>query len=233
MQIAICDDEKVFLQSLEEKIYSVISSLDCDVIPFSSADQLLEADKKFDIIFLDIEMEGTDGMTAARMIRRTDPDTPIVFLTSHTELAPDGYEVNAFRFLKKPVDDDKLKQTLEDLKLMKADQRGMLIKSGGEDILIAPAEVYYIESDNNNVRLHTAAGTLTTRMKLKEIIESINSVSNCLFQIHRCCAVNLSHVARIRDKEAVLDDGSVTGISRSYLGEFKKALYDHVRRTAR
>ncbi|MBR3516296.1 MAG: response regulator, partial [Lachnospiraceae bacterium] len=87
MRIAICDDEKIFLDSLEEKIYGILSKLDCEVIPFFSAEALLSSSMDYDLIFLDIEMGELDGMGAAKKIRETDFETPIVFLTSHIEMA--------------------------------------------------------------------------------------------------------------------------------------------------
>lgn len=233
MRIAICDDENTFLRDLEEKIYKIIPRLDCNVEPFSCAEDLLSSTPKYDIIFLDIEMGGMDGMTAARIIRQTDSEVPLVFLTSHTEMAIEGYEVNAFRFLKKPVDNDKLRQTLNDIRLMKASRRGVLIKSEGEDVLLIPAEVLYIESDNNNVRIVTTEGTISTRMKLSEAIDLLNGISDTFRRVHRCTAVNMAHVGRIREKEAVMDNGSIVGISRSHFAKFKDEMYQYIRKTAR
>lgn len=233
MHIAICDDESAFLRDLTEKIYKKIPRLDCTVEPFSSAEELLSSSTDFDIIFLDIEMGGMDGMTCARTIRKTNKEVPIIFLTSHTEMAIEGYEVNAFRFLKKPVEDDKLGQTLEDIKLMRASGRGVMIKSEGEQIVVVPSKVLYIESDNNNVRIITTDGTLVTRMKLTEAVDILNDVNDTIRRVHRCTAVNMSHVGRIRDKQAVMDEGSVVGISRLYLKEFKEELYEYIKRTAR
>ncbi len=233
MKIAICDDEKIFLDSLEQKIYGTLSKLDCEVIPFSSAEALLSSAMDYDLIFLDIEMGELDGMGAAKKIRETDFETPIVFLTSHIEMALEGYEVNAFRFLKKPVEEEKLRQTLQDIQLMKASHKGVLIKAGGEEIVVIPSEVLFLESDNNNVRIITSSGSYTTRLKLSDAIETFNRINDTIRKVHRCSAVNLDHVARLRDKEAVLDDGSVIAISRSCFADFKNALYEHVKKTVR
>ena len=233
MKIAICDDEKIFLDSLEEKIYGILSKLDCEVIPFGSAEALLSSAMDYDLIFLDIEMGGMDGMRAAKQIRETDFETPIVFLTSHTEMAIEGYEVNAFRFLKKPVEEEKLRQTLQDIQLMKASHKGVMIKAGGEEIVVIPSEVLFLESDNNNVRIITSSGSITTRLKLGEAIEIFNRINDTIRKVHRCSAVNLDHVARLRDREAVLDDGSVIAVSRSCFADFKNALYEHVKKTVR
>ena len=97
MKIAVCDDEKIFLSDITEKIYRIVSRLDHDVFQFTSAEELLASQTAFDLIFLDIEMGGMDGMSAARIIREKDAGIPIVFLTSHTEMAIEGYEVNASR----------------------------------------------------------------------------------------------------------------------------------------
>ena len=233
MKIAICDDEKIFLDSLEEKIYGILSKLDCEVIAFGSAEALLSSAMDYDLIFLDIEMGGMDGMRAAKQIRETDFETPIVFLTSHIEMALEGYEVNAFRFLKKPVEEEKLRQTLQDIQLMKASHKGVMIKAGGEEIVVIPSEVLFLESDNNNVRIITSSGSITTRLKLSEAIEIFNRINDTIRKVHRCSAVNLDHVARLRDREAVLDDGSVIAVSRSCFAEFKNALYEHVKKTVR
>ncbi|MBO6299943.1 MAG: response regulator transcription factor [Lachnospiraceae bacterium] len=233
MKIAICDDEKIFLDSLEQKIYGILSKLDCEVIAFGSAEALLSSAMDYDLIFLDIEMGGMDGMRAAKQIRETDFETPIVFLTSHTEMAIEGYEVNAFRFLKKPVEEEKLRQTLQDIQLMKASHKGVLIKAGGEEVVVIPSEVLFLESDNNNVRIITSSGSYTTRLKLSDAIETFNRINDTIRKVHRCSAVNLDHVARLRDKEAVLDDGSVIAISRSCFAEFKNALYEYVKKNVR
>ena len=233
MRIAICDDEKVFLRDLEDKIYRIIPRLDCTVEPFSRAEDLLSSKTRYDLIFLDIEMDGMDGMTCARTIRQTDLETPIIFLTSHTEMALEGYEVNAFRFLKKPVEDVKLAQTLNDIRLMAANKRGVIIRSEGEDIIVVPSKVLYIESDNNNVRIVTTGETIVTRMKLTDCVDALNKVSDSIRRVHRCTAVNMSHITRIKDKDACLDNGSAVAVSRSYLAGFKKDLRDYIIRTAR
>ena len=233
MKIAICDDEKTFLKELEEKIYKIIPRLDCDVEPFSCAEDLLSSAVPFDIVFLDIEMGGMDGMSCARKIRETNKDIPIVFLTSHIEMAVEGYEVSAFRFLQKPIDDTKLERTLQDLIGLRERNRSVIVKYEGEEVVVVPSQVLFIESDNNNVRIKTTSGTCSTRMKITDAIDLLNGPCDTIRRVHRCTAVNLLHVSRIRDREAVLDDGSVIGISRSYYQDFKNELYEYVRKTAR
>ena len=118
MRIAVCDDEKVFGESLKGYLESYYRSLDVLIEVFYSGQALLQRCRggrlPFDLIFLDIEMEPTDGICTARCLREEGQDVLIVFLTSHFEFAAEGYEVNAFRFLTKPVNREKLAAVLSD-----------------------------------------------------------------------------------------------------------------------
>lgn len=107
MKLAICDDEIVFRKQLIESIdkyYKNYSNL--DIYEFSSGEELLESYDSgavYDIVFLDIEMKDINGLDTAKIIRKYRRNEIIVFLTSHTKYAIDGYEVNALRFLEKPI----------------------------------------------------------------------------------------------------------------------------------
>lgn len=238
MRLALCDDEKVFLNILVTTIREHTDVFESEADTYLSGFSLLEALKSgisYDALFLDIEMGDIDGLTLAGKIREFLPNIPIIFLTSHTELAIDGYEVSAMRFLKKPIDKEKLFQTLDDLKAMSDGRKGVIIKEAGEEIVIVPSEVLFLESDNNDVRIVTSDKTFITRMKLTDAIELLNSVTDTVRRVHRCSAVNMTHVARIRDREKdiILDSGAVVPLSKSYLSEFKEIFRDYVRSSVR
>lgn len=117
MKIALCDDNAVFRSKAKTEVEHYFQSLDVLVCEYNSGESLLKAMKNttFDFIILDIEMDGIDGLETARHIRKDDTQVPIVLLTSHTEFALEGYEVNAFRFLTKPLEREKLVKTLADV----------------------------------------------------------------------------------------------------------------------
>jgi len=96
-KIAVCDDEKIFVDDLTEKIKSCGNEY--EIYPFDSGESLLKSKIVFNIIFLDIEMTGLDGINAAFKLRENGYDGIIIFLTSHTEFMPEAFKVNAFRFL--------------------------------------------------------------------------------------------------------------------------------------
>ncbi|MCQ2502845.1 MAG: LytTR family DNA-binding domain-containing protein [Saccharofermentans sp.] len=238
MHLALCDDEQVFLDILVGTIREHFDVFESETDTYLSGFSLLEALKSgvsYDALFLDIEMGDIDGLSLAGKIREFLPNIPIIFLTSHTELAIDGYEVSAMRFLKKPVEKDKLFQTLDDLKSMTRGRKGVIIKEAGEEVVIVPSEVLFIESDNNDVRFITTGKTVVARMKLTDAINLLNSVNDTIRRVHRCSAVNMSHVARIRDREKdiALDNGAFVAVSKSYLNEFKDAFREYVRSSVR
>lgn len=236
MNFAVCDDEKIFINQFESVVSEKYSRLDVAMDSFCSGLDLLEkidGGKSYDAYFLDIEMDAIDGMSLAREIRKRLPEIPIVFLTSHIEMAIDGYEVAAFRFLKKPVDKDKLYQTIEDLKQLSRGRKGVVLKIDGEDTVIVPSDVLFIESENNDIRVIAKNKTYTTRMKITDAMDMLNQVENSFSRIHRCTVVNMSHVSRIREKDVVLDNAAVLTISRGCYKEFKTVFYDYVKSSVR
>lgn len=234
MRIYILDDEEIFLNQLSGSIYEILPALDNDVLKFQKPADLLEMHQKEkpQAIFLDIEMPEMDGMAVAREIRKTDRETPIIFLTSHTELAMDGYEVNAFRFLSKPVNKEKLAKTISDIRARNK-ETNVILRQSGEDIVIKTKDILFIESDNNDIRVITTEGTYITRKKLQDFVEEVNRIEDTIRKVHRSTAVNLAHVARIKDKEVILDTNQTIPISRREFNTFKEELYEYVKKAVR
>lgn len=113
MRIAVCDDEEACRMQVKNEVEKILG-LDVVVDLYPSGRELLAGFEKFsyDIIFLDIEMPGMDGISLARKLRTKDGTVFLVFLTGHIEYALKGYEVNALRYLTKPVKEEKLKEVL-------------------------------------------------------------------------------------------------------------------------
>ena len=116
MKIAICDDDWHMQQTLRLFIDQTYQDLDMLVDGFTSGEALLAAVQKqsqpYQLILLDIEMRGIDGIETAKRLRKLLPDCYIIFITSHDEFALTGYEVAAFRYLVKPVQPEKLTEAI-------------------------------------------------------------------------------------------------------------------------
>ena len=115
-RIAICDDEKSCRDVLHRTLirYAQEKAEEFEILLFESADRLLvEYPRDLDLLFLDIAMDGVDGMAAAREIRKHDTQVCIIFITTMVQYAIDGYAVKACGFIRKPVSEAELKQITE------------------------------------------------------------------------------------------------------------------------
>ena len=110
MKIAICDDQQIFIDRLKK----LITSEETEIHIFCSGDELLKSSIDFDIVLLDIEMPGTDGLGVAAKLYQKNRKTLLLFITSHREYSTKGYEFRAFRYVLKSEPDDFVKRNIDD-----------------------------------------------------------------------------------------------------------------------
>ena len=105
MNIAICNDEEIIREQIKELIEKEIMGI-CDRL-YETGDALLVVGKQFDIVFLDIQMEGIGGIETAKMLRKRDENTILIFITDIREYVFEAFHVAAFHYLLKPIEEDK------------------------------------------------------------------------------------------------------------------------------
>ena len=236
MRIAVVDDESVFRKQITEKIASLYGREDVSCYHYSDGAEVIRSFEngfELDAVFLDIEMKELDGMSTARKIREYNKEIPIIFITSHTEKALDGYEVDAFRFLSKPIDEEKLRQALTDLeKLLKVDNK-IVLRQDGEDMVFSVSELKYAEAANNSVRFVLASRVVEQRMKFSDAMKMIDEKSSDFIKIHRSYYINLAHVVKINTSDVLMDNKELLPVARGTSATVKQALFDYVRRTGR
>ena len=232
MRIAVCDDEELFRIEFKSVLDKVLINAEYDIDTFSGGSSLYEAFLKnpFDLVFLDIEMPGIDGITLAKRLRAVSENVQIVFLTSHIEYALEGYEVNALRYLVKPVDMNKLSEVLKYIQDKKNNSRQIMIKQEGEDIVIDISDVIYIESLDKNVRIVTSKSEYITRYNISDYEEELKNSG--FLRIHRGYLISLSKVKKIVKNDVVMDGDISLPVSRSNIKTLKDALYAYVEGTA-
>lgn len=232
MRIAVCDDEELFRIEFKTILDKVLVNSEYDIDTFSGGSSLYEAFLKnpFDLVFLDIEMPGIDGITLAKRLRAVSENVQIVFLTSHIEYALEGYEVNALRYLVKPVDINKLGEVLKYIQDKKNNSRQIMIKQEGEDIVIDISDVIYIESLDKNVRIVTSKSEYITRYNISDYEEELKNSG--FFRSHRSYLISLSKVKKIVKNDVVMDGDISLPVSRSNVKALKEALYAYVEGTA-
>lgn len=240
MRLAIVDDEEVFRSQIEKTINQVYGREDVTCFLYSDGNEILKSldnGNHYDAIFLDIEMKSCDGMTTAKTIRSLRNNTPIIFVTSHVEMAMDGYEVAAFRFLGKPVDPVRLKAVLTDLEEMLYKESAITLSVDGENRIIPVQNIQFIESMNNDVVYHIGLGDkaedIKIRSKLTDVMTSLSERSRDFYKIHRCTIVNMKNIKLFKNTEVTMKDGTILPIARGEQAKFRQMMFDFVKRTSR
>lgn len=193
----------------------------------SSLDFLEKFKADYDIIFLDIEMPGMDGLETAYEIRRTDETAAIIFITNMAQYAIKGYEVNAIDFMVKPVNyynfTDKLKRAIG---FSQSRTRRDIILKGPEEIVRMPlSEIYYIEKDGNSLVYHTKQGEYRERGSMQKLKGKLDD--GIFSECSSGYLVNLAHVEKI-EKDMILADGVRLPVSRRMKKEFVRKFMDYV-----
>ncbi len=229
MKIALCDDSSIFRRDVRTKVEGYFNSLDLVIDEYESGESLLKTLQilSYDLLILDIEMNGIDGLETAREIRSSGSDMPIILLTSHTEFAMDGYEMGVFRFLAKPVNEEKLYKALDDIVSRMSDDKKIMLRIDGEDRMISVSSIMYITASNVYLDVVMKDGTLVVRKKLKDIMEELPE--ELFVQIHRSSIVNVSYVASISAGDVVMHDGKKLSATKQKIAELKSYLMKSMR----
>ena len=236
MRIAVCDDEEKFRLQAKEMIEKLTNSIDIVVDAYEDGRKLIERfeSNPYDVLFLDIEMPLRDGITLAKKVRAMSENVYIVFLTGHVEYALEGYEVNALRYLTKPVQEDKLREVLRFVMDKNTSKRQLLIKEEGEEILLNVSDIVYAEAQNQYVMIFTAdSEEHLIRYNLGDLEEELKN--DGFFRIHRGYLVSLAKVKKLVKNDVLIEAGSEEislPVSRSNVKSLKEALYSYVENTA-
>lgn len=229
IRIALCDDDLPFLQHLHQAAgqWFADHQIPFSCTDFSSAKLLLDSLQtiRFDLFFLDIEMPEMDGMQLAKQIRETLPDSVILFLTSHDEFAPDGYRVQALRYLSKQTWKKYLNEALSAAmaQLEKQESGSLAVSHYGNLQRIPYREILYIRHIARYCQIVTRAGkTIQDERGIKKLFEIIGD-ERFIF-IDRGAFINLDYIQRIENDQAVMTNNDSLPISRRLLPQVKLAI---------
>ncbi|MEE1219014.1 MAG: LytTR family DNA-binding domain-containing protein [Ruminococcus sp.] len=220
----MCDDDNLCRQQAVNAIENVTKSLDVLVDAFDNGYELLKRFNtvKYDLIMLDIEMPTIDGITLAKKIRDLSENVYIVFLTSHIEFALEGYEVNALRYLTKPINLIKLKEILDYISLKQGKEEVLWIKTEDTEEKIKLSDIFYFEAQNQNVIINCGSKEYVTRYNLKEFEKEL--VNKNFIRVHRGYLVSLEKITKLGKGCVYLETDICIPVSRSKEKELKSAI---------
>lgn len=224
MQIAICDDNKVFLDDIHDKLTKLLPE-EVEYLRFESGDAFLNADVEPDFLFLDIEMPGTDGITLKDHLDGSDKKTRIIFLTNYENRMREAFGNRVIGFLNKPVDIDDLKNITDKI-LRDIQKRVYEFDINNKHVMIPVDDILYIESDDKYTYLNTVKKErYCIRRTMKEWIEDLPEELFC--RINRSYIIHYD-LCKNGIKKILLPDNREVEVSRLYRDKLKKGYTDYL-----
>lgn len=228
VRIAVCDDEKQIRQNLiciiKKQIY------DAEIFEFSSGKELIDSTTEFDITFLDIAMDELSGIEVAKQIRMKQEQKElskgiIIFVTGYREYMEDAFDVNAYHYLVKPIDEDKmvdvLGRAMKDVTVKEMlEKQYVILKSSGLQKRVLIKDIYYVESNNKKVIIHTADGNIEMYGKMDEFESELGSK---FYRCHRCYLVNMEKISAYSTDTIHVTNGDILILAQKKYSEFIKA----------
>ena len=220
MRICFCDDEASTRSQFERMAAAWAEQRGeaAELQLYNSAEQLLfevgqpEAQElAFDLILLDIQMGGMDGITLARQLRAQDKRVTLAFLTAAREYVFEGYEVQAVRYLLKPMQQEKVFELLDLARQNLQEQRSLILNCADEKKKLYLSQIAAIEAQGHYLIFHTTTGQLQQKASLSSLA---GHLGDSFVMSHRSFYVNLAHLLRISRTECTLDTGLTVPVSR-------------------
>ena len=229
VKIAVCDDEKnirAYLVSLIKK-----QDIECSIMEYACADEYLSDGREYDLLFLDIEMGGSgalmDGMELARNIRAMDTGRQpiIIFVTGYEKYVYDAFDVGAFQYLVKPVDEHKFAEVFsravgQIASEVEKRRKKLVIPYAGGSKAIPFHDIYYMESQNHKIVIHHREGELEYYAKMGDLEKELQGQ---FFRVHKGYLINLAFVDEYSRTEVTLASGDRILISKYKYQDFTKA----------
>lgn len=220
-RVVLCEDEKVFAKAQEKTCHVILQRLNIEysITVFESSADFLSAffdqGMRFDLMLLDIIMQGIDGMTLAKRVREEDKTAGIIFITSSRDYALEGYDVNALHYLVKPLDEATLARLIEAEYNKRFNTDYFVFDSACGKVRVAAKDIVCAETMGRRVEItlgcHQTAyygGTLT------ELLAKLPK--DQFVRCHQSYAVNILNVRELIRREAIALNGHRIPVSRTF-----------------
>lgn len=225
-KIAICDDldvDRDYLADLTRR-WAKKAGHRLRLSAFSSAENFLfhyAEESDFDILLLDIEMGGLDGVTMAKKLRQDNDTVQIIFITGYSDYISEGYEVAALHYLMKPVREEKFFSVLDRAveKLFK-NERVLHLEMKDGLVRVPVYQIRYADVQGNYVTIH-AKEDYTVKKTLSDLTASLD---DRFFRAGRSSVVNLTCINRVTKTDIYLNDGSVIPLPRGAYEKINRAI---------
>lgn len=227
LQVAICDDNHAIREELKQYLndFSSKSNIEIELHEFKSGEELLRSHyQEFDLLILDIQMDGMNGLDVARKIRETNSDMTIIFFTNYIQYALEGYEVQAYRFLLKPLSYEQFSSIVGTALIDYANrkQNVFIVNSRDKNTCILIDNILYAETDRRHIVIHTMNHNIDSTMTMREVEDTLKNY--LFFRCHTSYLVSLQKIKSIGLQDLELIDGTKIPVSKHRRKDSKEKL---------
>ena len=226
IKIILCDDDPAFLKTLHIEIQRTFTKLNmtASISVFNAPGNIsAELLASCDMAFLDIDFESEDqnGLDIARTLRQVNRRAMIFFVTNYIDYAPEGYEVQAFRYiLKRDMVDVLERYILQATENMAENQVYLQLRDKEQSIDVPLEQISYLEVLDHYVSIHAGDNTYTLGATLFSMENKMED--HGFLRIHKSYLVNMAHIRRFRSRECLLADGTTLAVSEKNYSQQKR-----------
>ena len=230
IEIAICDDEEIIIKRIADLIKK--QKRDCHIESFQAGNELLAAKRHYDLIFLDIQMDGINGIETAKAVREYDRKAVIIFVTAVKEYVFEAFDVGAFHYLLKPIEEQRFAEVFANavrkIRGRRAEKETpvLFVKTKNKSYTLKQSEIIFIESRNRKVAIHTTKNTLEVYAVMNELQKKLG---NSFYRCHRGYLVNMAHITEYSSDMIEMDNGERVYLAKEKYQEFVKAYMRYLR----
>ena len=233
--IAIVEDDNEYRQQYREYLGKMEEQLgeSFQIREFTDGDGIIESYKAdFDIILMDIEMSFVNGMEAAEEIRKLDHEVVIIFITNMPQYVMDGYKVQAFDYILKPITyfafSKTIMQAMERMAARNRQYTTIPIKNGIQRIDIR--ELIYVEVRDHDLIYYTTNESYVTRGSMREAEDLLKDYH--FFRCNKCYLINLAYVERVQNNDVLLGK-YVVAVTRPKRKQLMDAINNYLNEVAK
>ena len=231
MKTLICDDDAVFMDMLRYHVQKYLREhfIQSEVTAVTDPMQIWNGEERFDIAFLDIQMDGIDGITLAKKLRERNSKLILFFVTNYDEYQDEAMDLRAFRFYEKPFDADRLYSGLDKaMEYLDSTYLDVIIASNGSHCRIAADDICYVTRENRKVILVTKENRYYTSDDFDDCCQRLPQTF--FYTVHKSFHVNLHSIRRYGYTELFLMDGTRIPVSPRKQAAFHKFWFEYLKR---
>ncbi len=221
LKIAVCENEQNQRQALVKMLKKFLNEKHYSISEFSSGEELLLSIIKFDMYFLDIQMNKITGIQAAKKIRLINESGVIIFITGFKEYVFEAFDVRAFHYILKPVQEEKLKEILQSaLAQFEKNDKFIIARTMRNLSKIFIKDILYIEAEQRKLKVHTSYDIIEYYYKISDMEQELQGYH--FFRCHKSYIVNLKYVKSFDSNSIILKNSENIYLSKYKLAEFSR-----------